>query len=71
VVKDGDCTASMYIVQVHHVVHFLWVKANLAKGIHKDMFPVYSVNSLSHKAVNWVMKFTGHSKLEDLSGQIQ
>jgi len=62
----------MYIIQVRHMVHFSWVKGNLAKDIHKDMFPVYSVNSLLHKAVNWVGKFTeGHSKLEDLSGQIQ
>jgi hypothetical protein len=57
VVKDGDCTASMYIIQLHPVVHFLWVKGNLAKVIHKDTFPVYSVNCLLQKAVNWAEKF--------------
>jgi hypothetical protein len=71
-VNDHNSTASMYIIQLHPVVHFLWVKGNLAKDIHKDMFPVYNVNCLLHKAVNWVGKSTeGHPKLEDLSGQIQ
>jgi len=61
----------MYIKQLHHLVHFLWMKGNLAKDIHEDTFPVYSVRSLLHKAVNWVGKFKGgHSKLEDLSAQI-
>jgi hypothetical protein len=71
VVKDDNCSASTYIIQLCHVFHFLWVKGNLAKDIHKDIFPVYSVNCLLHKAVSWVGKFTGHTKLEDLSGQIQ
>jgi len=59
----------MYIIQLRRVVHFSWVKGNLAKNIHKDKFSVYSVNCL---AVNWVGKFTkGNTKLEGLSGQIQ
>jgi len=33
----------MYIIQLHCVVHFSWVKGNLAKDIHKEMFPVYSL----------------------------
>lgn len=71
-VKHCNCTASMYIIQLRRVVHFSWAKGNLAKNIHKDMFPVYSVNCLLHKAVNWLGKFTeGHTKLDDLSGQIQ
>ena len=71
-VKDGNCSSSMYIIQLRRVVHFSWVNGNLAKDIHTDIFPVYSVNCLLHKAVNWVGKFTeGHTKLEDLSGQIQ
>jgi hypothetical protein len=63
VVKDGDCTASMCITQLRPVVHFSWVKGSLAKVIRNDMFPVYSVNCLLQKAVNWTKKFTkGHSK---------
>ena len=71
-VKDCNGTAILYIIQLRHVVHFSWVKGKVAKNIHKDMFSVYNVNCLLHKAVNWVGKFTsGHTKLEDLSGQIQ
>jgi hypothetical protein len=48
----------------HSVVHFLWAKGHNAKGIHKEMFPVYGGNCLSCKAVhNWVKKFSqGRSK---------
>jgi tRNA G26 N,N-dimethylase Trm1 len=34
-------------------------KSTQCKGIHKEMFPVYGGNFLSHKAVhNWVEKFS-------------
>jgi hypothetical protein len=37
------------------VVRFLWAKGLNAEDIHKEMFPVYSVKSLSRKAVQcWV-----------------
>jgi hypothetical protein len=38
---------------------FLWAKRLIAKGIHKEMLPVYGGKCLSHKAVhNWVKKFS-------------
>jgi hypothetical protein len=63
----------MYIIQLHPVVHFSWVKGNLSNNIQRDMLPAYSENHLLHKAVyNWAEKFTqGHSKLGHLPGQIQ
>jgi hypothetical protein len=48
-------------------VSFLWAKYPNTKDIHKEMFPLYGGNSLSHKAVhNWVEKFSqGHSIVAD------
>jgi hypothetical protein len=34
------------------VVRILWAKGFIAKGIHKEMFPLYSGKCLSHKAVH-------------------
>jgi hypothetical protein len=37
------------------VVRFLWAKGLNAKGIHKEMFPVYGGKCLSRKALHyWV-----------------
>jgi hypothetical protein len=45
----------------------LWAKGLNAKDIHKEIFPIYSGKSLSHKAVrSWVAKFPqGLSKIAD------
>jgi hypothetical protein len=49
------------------VVRFLWAKVFNAKGIHKEMFPVYGGKCVTRKAVhNWVEKFyQGRSKVAD------
>jgi hypothetical protein len=37
------------------VVCLLWAKGLNAKDIHKEMFPIYGGNCLTHKAVyNWM-----------------
>jgi hypothetical protein len=45
----------------------------IAKGIHKEMFPVYCGKCLSPKAVhNWVEKFSqGRSKVADDADQVR
>jgi hypothetical protein len=49
------------------VVRFLWEKGLNAKGINKEMFPVYGGKCLLLKAVHiWVEKFSqGRSKVAD------
>jgi hypothetical protein len=48
------------------VMRFLWAKGLNAKDIRRDMFPVYGGKCLSHKAHNWVKKFSqGRSKVTD------
>jgi hypothetical protein len=50
-----ECTTE----EQRSVVRFLWTKGFNAKDIHKEMFPVFSGNCLSYKAVhNLVKKFS-------------
>jgi hypothetical protein len=45
----------------------LWAKGLTGKDVHKEMFPLYSGEYLSRKAVhNWIEKVSqGHSKVTD------
>jgi hypothetical protein len=49
------------------VVRFLWAKGLNAKNIHTEIFCVYGMKCLSHKAVhNWVEEYPqGRSKVAD------
>jgi hypothetical protein len=49
------------------VVRFLWAKGTAAKGIHKEMLPMFGEHCLSRQAVhNWVQKFSeGRTSVED------
>jgi hypothetical protein len=52
------------------VMRFLWAEGLNAKGIHKQIFPVYCWMCLSCKAIhNSVKKFSqGHSKVANDAG---
>jgi hypothetical protein len=49
------------------VTLFLWAKGLNVKDIHKEMFPIYDLKRLSHKAFHsWVEKFSeGRSRVAD------
>jgi hypothetical protein len=59
----NKCTA----IQQHGIVRFLWAKDMAAKGIHREMLPMYGKYSLSREAVhNWVHKFlAGRKSIKD------
>jgi hypothetical protein len=69
IVLEGVLLKSNVLV----VLFFLWAKALSAMGIHKEMFPVYGMKCLSHKAVhNWVEKFSqGRSEVADDETEVQ
>jgi hypothetical protein len=58
VVKMGTVLETCTTKEQHSAVQFLWANRLTAKDIHKEMFPLYYVKCLSHKAVYiWVEKF--------------